>query len=362
MRPHVSRAMRKTKENIRTYLPPTPAESARAVGLRYVPGDGPGITRRRSGKGFIFLGIDRKPIRDEEVLRRIKSLVIPPAWTEVWVSPLPNGHLQAVGRDARGRKQYRYHPQYRAVRDKTKFSRMIAFGSALPRIRKRVALDLRLRGLPKRRVLATVARLLENTCIRVGNDEYAKENNSFGLTTLRNRHVQIEGRTLRFKFRGKSGQEQYVELKNDQLARIIHRLQDLPGYDLFEYVDDTGQPVKIDSEDVNAYLREISGEDFTAKDFRTWMGTGTAALALESIGAGKTTAELKRNIAAAIKAAAMRLGNRPPACRKYYVHPAILDSYGDGTLLAALEHAKAIRLPRALRREELVVTITREEL
>lgn len=336
-------------------LPTNPVESARAAGLRYVTAGGPGITRRKAGKGFVYLGVDGKVIRDQELIRRIKSLVIPPAWVDVWICPLANGHLQAVGRDARSRKQYRYHPQYRAIRDKTKFSRMVAFGTALPKIREQVAGDLALHGLPKRKVVATVVRLLETTCMRVGNDEYAKENKSFGLTTLRNRHVQIEGRTLRFNFRGKSGQQHDIELKDSRLSRIIGNLQELPGYDLFEYVDDEGQPVKISSEDVNDYLREITGEDFTAKDFRTWMGTGVAALALEQIGPGKSKTAIKRNIVAAIKSTATRLGNRPPACRKYYLHPAVLDAYADGTLLSALKRADTTTLPHGLRREELAV-------
>jgi DNA topoisomerase I len=332
-----------------------PVGSATAVGLRYVTSNGLGITRRRAGKGFVYLGVDRKVIRNPKVIRRIKSLAIPPAWKDVWICPLTNGHLQAVGRDARFRKQYRYHPQYRAIRDKTKFGRMIAFGRSLPRIRERIEADLGLHGLPKRKVLATVVRLLETTCIRVGNDEYAKENNSFGLTTLRNRHVQIEGRTLRFKFRGKSGQQHDIELKDTRLSRIIRNLQDLPGYDLFEYIDDEGQPVKISSGDVNDYLREITGEEFTAKDFRTWMGTGLAALALERIGPAESKSAVKRNIVAAIKDTSSRLGNRPPACRKYYVHPVILDAYANGTLSPALESAKTTRQPHALRREELAI-------
>jgi DNA topoisomerase I len=347
--------MRRKKITELASLPKDPVESARVAGLRYVTADRPGITRRRAGNGFVYVGADHKPIRDPEVLRRIKSLVIPPAWKDVWICPLANGHLQAVGRDARLRKQYRYHPQYRAIRDRTKFGRMIAFGTALPKIREQVEADLALHGLPKRKVVATVARLLETTCIRVGNDEYAKENNSFGLTTLHNRHVQIEGRTLRFKFRGKSGQQHDVELKDSRLSRIIRRLQELPGYDLFEYIDDEGKPAKIGSEDVNDYLREITGEDFTAKDFRTWTGTGLAALALEQIGPGKSKSAVKKNIVAAIKDTSTRLGNRPPACRKYYIHPAILDAYADGTLLPALEHATATDLPRGLRREELAV-------
>jgi DNA topoisomerase-1 len=232
---------------------------------------------------------------------------------------------------------------------------MIAFGTALPKIRLQVQEDLRLHGLPKRKVLATLVRLLETTCIRVGNDEYAKDNKSFGLTTLRNRHIEINGHTLRFRFRGKSGQEHYIELKDDRMARIVRKLQDLPGHELFEYLDDEGRPTKISSEHVNDYLGEITGEDFTAKDFRTWMGTGLAALALEQIGPAISKTTVKRNIVAAIKSTSARLGNRPPACRKYYVHPVILDAYADGTLLKALERAKPTDLPHSLRREELAV-------
>jgi DNA topoisomerase-1 len=336
-------------------LPTDPVESARLAGLRYVTADGPGITRRKAGKGFVYLGVNGKVIRDEELIRRIKSLAIPPAWSDVWICPLTNGHLQAVGRDARFRKQYRYHRQYRAVRDMTKFGRMVAFGTALPKIRECVAADLALHGLPKRKVIATVVRLLETTCMRVGNDEYARENKSFGLTTLRNRHVQIEGRTLRFKFRGKSGQQHDIELKDSRLSRIIRNLQELPGYDLFEYLNDEGQPAKISSEDVNDYLRNITGEDFTAKDFRTWMGTCVLALGLEQTGPGKSKSAVKRNIVAAIKNTSTRLGNRPPACRKYYLHPAILDAYRDGTLLAELKRAESTGFPHGLRREELAV-------
>ena len=343
------------KTNGKSSLVADPVESARSAGLRYVSGASRGYTRKRRGHGFTYEDAEGKVIRDAGTLRRIKSLVIPPAWTDVWICPSANGHLQATGRDARGRKQYRYHPDYRAARDQNKFNRMIAFGSALPRIRQQVENDLRSPGLRKRKVLATVVRLLETTCIRVGNDGYAKDNHSYGLTTLRNRHVTIEGRTLRFRFRGKSGQEQDVELKDEQLARIVRKMHDLPGYDLFEYLDEGGQPTKIDSEDVNDYLSEISGEDFTAKDFRTWTGTALAALALETLGGGKSKTEVKRHIVAAIKGTAALLGNHPPACRKYYVHPAILDSYADGSLLATLSRTRAGKNGHSLRREERAV-------
>lgn len=336
-------------------LPVDPVESAKIAGLRYVNSNGPGIGRRRAGKGFIYIGVDSRPIRDREVIRRIQSLVIPPAWQDVWICPVANGHLQAVGRDAKGRKQYRYHPEYREIRNKTKFTRMAAFGAALPRIREQVEQDLSLRGLPKRKVLAVVVRLLETTCMRIGNDEYAKQNNSFGLTTLRNRHVQNEGRTLRFKFRGKSGQVHDIELKDYRLARLIQQMQDLPGYQLFEYVDDDGRPAAISSEDVNEYLKEITGEDFTAKDFRTWVGTGIVCLALEKIGCSSSATGMKRNIVAAIKSTAARLGNRPAVCRKYYLHPAVFRAYEEGTLLEQLSKSSPNGTLRGLRREELAV-------
>ena len=335
-------------------LPVDPYESARVAGLRYVRDDEPGIVRKRKGDGFIYIGPDGKEVEDEATLGRIKSLVIPPAWENVWICPRANGHIQAIGRDARGRKQYRYHPLYRAVRDATKFTRMIAFGEALPTIRKRVEHDLALPGLPKNKVLATVVRLLERTCIRVGNEEYVKENGSFGLTTLRNKHVKIEGRTLRFHFKGKSGIVHDVELTDKRLARIVRECQCIPGHELFEYVDDDGAACRVTSEDVNEYLREITGQDFTAKDFRTWNGTGQAALELETLGACDCETTAKKNIVAAVKAVSQRLGNRPATCRKYYIHPAVLDAYSNGTLLDALR-AKEGATAEALRREELAV-------
>ncbi len=269
--------------------------------------------------------------------------------------PKANGHLQAVGRDARGRKQYRYHALYRLVRDHTKFSRMQAFGKALPGIRSRVAQDLGLAGLPKNKVLATVVRLLEVTCIRVGNDEYAEQNGSFGLTTLRNRHLKIEGRTLRFHFRGKSGIVHDIELDDRRMARILRDCQCIAGHELFHFVDDDGSVYRIHSEDVNEYLREITGEDFTAKDFRTWNGSVQAALHLASLGLASSETEAKKNIVAAIKAVAERLGNRPATCRKFYVHPAVLDAYTEGELIEALKTQADASSPYGLRREEVAV-------
>ncbi|HEX5412601.1 MAG TPA: DNA topoisomerase IB [Terriglobia bacterium] len=318
-----------------------PSTSADLAGLHYVSGLSPGITRRRAGRGFAYIDSNGNSIRDHRVLARIRSLVIPPAWTEVWICPSAKGHLQAVGRDTRGRKQYLYHPDYRRIRDETKYHRMIAFGKALPGIRSRVAHDLKRRGLPKAKVLAAVVRLLEDTRIRVGNEEYAKTNHSFGLTTMRARHLHIDSKTLRFQFRGKSGQEHQIEIEDHQIARIVKLCHDLPGYELFQYVNGNGEPASIVSEDVNQYLREITQQDFTAKDFRTWTGSALAVLALEEIGAAETKTVVKKNIAAAIKSVSQKLGNRPPACRKYYVHPAVLEAYEEGNLLQALARARS---------------------
>ncbi len=309
------------------------AQAARSAGLRYV-GDGrPGIRRERRGDAFVYLRADGREVTDERELERIRKLAIPPAWTEVWICPYPNGHLLATGRDAKGRKQYRYHPRWRVVRDETKYNRMIAFAEALPGIRARVRDDLRLRGLPRRKVLATVVRLLETTFIRVGNEEYARQNQSFGLTTLRDRHVEVEGSTVRFSFKGKAGKRHIVDISDRRLAGIIKRCQDLPGFELFQYVDDIGEPQVVDSADVNEYLREISGQDFTAKDFRTWAGTLLAALALDEFEAFDSEAQAKKNVVRAIEEVAKRLGNTPAISRKSYVHPAVLDAYVDGQTL-----------------------------
>jgi DNA topoisomerase-1 len=317
-------------------LPTDPLLSARLAGLRYVRDDRPGILRQKAGRGFRYVDSEGRPVRDRETLRRIRSLVIPPAWTDVWICPSPQGYLQATGRDARGRKQYRYHPLYRAVRDQTKYSRMLVFGEALPSIRRRVREDLARSGLPRERVLATVVRLLETTLIRVGNEEYVKENNSYGLTTLRDEHVEISGSRLRFRFRGKSGKEHEVEVTDRRVAAIVKRCQDLPGEELFAYVNE-GEQCTVSSEDVNQYLREITGQDFTAKDFRTWNGTVLAALALEECGPCSSETETKKNIVAAVKNVAEKLGNRPATCRKYYLHPAVLEAYSAGSLLDELK-------------------------
>lgn len=305
-----------------------PVECARDAGLRYVRDEStPGIIRKKRGRGFVYYLPSGAQVKDEPTLKRIRSLVIPPAWTQVWICPQANGHLQAVGRDAKGRKQYRYHPRYRGIRDQVKFERMLLFGARLPRIRRRVARDLKLPGMPKAKVLAAVVRLLDETCVRVGNDEYVRANGSFGLTTLHNRHASVRGATLRFRFPGKSGQKLDVTLRDEQLARIVRRCQDLPGEDLFEYESESGELVPISSGDINDYLREITGHDITAKDFRTWHGTGQTLVELKATGPAGSETEAKRNIVAAVKATARKLCNRPATCRKYYIHPAIIESY-----------------------------------
>ncbi len=327
--------------------PADPAEAAKVAGLRYVHDQGPGIRRVRSGKGFRYVGPDGKTVRDRDTLRRVRSLAIPPAWADVWVCPAPNGHLQATGKDARGRKQYRYHPRWRAVRDETKYHRMIAFGLALPKIRARVEQDLARPGLPRCKVLATVVRLLETTLVRVGNEEYARANHSFGLTTLRDHHAHVEGTKVRFSFRGKSGVRHEVAVTDRRLARVVQRCQDLPGDELFQYLDDEGQPHTVGSADVNEYLHEVAGEEFTAKDFRTWAGTVLAARALQEFEAFDSQAQAKHNVVAAIESVAKRLGNTKAVCRKCYVHPAVIDAYLDGSLLETLGG----RVERELTRE-----------
>jgi DNA topoisomerase-1 len=316
-----------------------PLESAKAAGLRYVTDDEPGIRRQKRGKGFTYLDPQGKTIKDEKTLERIQKLAIPPAWTDVWVCPRPNGHLQATGRDARGRKQYRYHANWREVRDETKFGRMIAFGDSLPKIRERIDRDMSQRGLGREKVLATVVKLLETTLIRVGNKEYVKQNNSFGLTTLRDQHVDVEGSTLRFEFRGKSGKEHSVEVQDRRLARIVKQCRDVPGQKLFQYLDGNGERQSVSSEDVNAYLRETTGEDFSAKDFRTWGGTVLALSALLEVGACESEREANKAVVEAIKHVSGQLGNRPAICRKYYVHPVVIQSFLEGTLRDTLEDA-----------------------
>jgi len=302
-------------------------DAAEEAGLRYVSDDRPGYMRKAKGEDFAWLDTDGKLIRDEQRLLRIKRLAIPPAWTDVWICPAPNGHIQATGRDARHRKQYLYHERWREVRDENKYDRIISFGKALAKIRRRIARDLKLPGLPRNKVLATVVQLLERTFIRIGNEEYARDNKSFGLTTMKDRHVEVKGAKLRFRFRGKSGREHEVDVTDKHIARIISNLQDLPGQDLFQYLDDDGEIRDISSQDVNEYLREITGEDFSAKDFRTWAGTVLTAIALNAQEKFEPKNQAKENIKTAISAVAKILGNTPAICRKCYVHPAVLDTY-----------------------------------
>jgi DNA topoisomerase-1 len=309
-----------------------PYNSARAAGLSYVCDDMPGISRERRGNAFRYLHPDGRPVRDRQTLGRIRALAVPPAWNAVWICASDDGHVQATGRDGRSRKQYRYHRRWREVRDETKYGRLIPFARALPRIRRRVERDLALAGLPREKVLATIVRLLEATRIRVGNEEYARENESFGLTTLRERQVRVRGGKLSFRFRGKSGVEHTIELTDRRLASIVRQVQELPGEELFRYVDDDGETRRIESSDVNAYLKEISGEDFTSKDFRTWAGTVLAARALVALQPPASQAEGKRNIAQAIESVAKQLGNTKAVCRKCYVHPAVFESYLEGRL------------------------------
>jgi DNA topoisomerase I len=320
-----------------------PVLAAQAAGLRYVTDGRPGIRRKRAGKGFSYVSPEGSPVRDEGELRRIRALAVPPAWTDVWICPDPRGHIQATGRDARGRKQYRYHTRWREVRDETKYGRMVAFGDVLPEIRRRVSADLRKDGLPRAKVLAAVVRLLETTLIRVGNEEYAKENRSYGLTTLRDRHVRVRGDTLRFEFVGKGGQRRRIDLRDAKLARIVKRCQDLPGQVLFQYVGDDAHVRDVGSEDVNDYLREITGQEFTAKDFRTWTGTVMAALALAELEPFRSQRQAKKNVVSAIEQVAERLGNTPAVCRECYVHPQVIDAYLDGSPILIDRSAKRSR-------------------
>ena len=305
--------------------------SARAAGLTYTHDDTPGIRRVRAGRAFRYVNQRGNPVNARD-LKRIKSLVIPPAWKDVWICPDPRGHLQATGRDARGRKQYRYHPRWREVRDGTKYGRLIEFGRALPTIRRRTDVDLRRPGLPRPKVLAAVVKLLEKTFIRVGNDEYARDNRSYGLTTMRDGHVKVSGSKVRFIFRGKSGIEHELELDDRRLARIVKQCRDLPGQELFQYRDPRGDVVDVGSADVNAYLKDVTGESFTSKDFRTWAGTVLAAKLLRDYEAVDSEARAKKNIVTAIEQVAKRLGNTRAVCRKCYVHPAVIDAYLEGSI------------------------------
>ena len=326
-----------------------PAESAKAAGLRYTTDARPGIRRIRRGRAFTYVDAEGRRVRAAAELARIRSLVSPPAWSDVWICPDPRGHLQATGRDARGRKQYRYHPKWRVVRDETKYDRVIGFAQALPVIRRTTSGHLRRQGLPREKVLATVVRLLEKTLIRVGNDEYARSNRSYGLTTMRDGHVEVKGHRVRFSFRGKSGVEHEIDLNDRRLARIVRQCRDLPGYELFQYIDENGQRQTVGSEEVNAYLKGITGQDLTSKDFRTWAGTVLAAQLLREFEAFTSNAEAKRNILAAVEMVARRLGNTKAVCRKCYIHPAVFDAYMDGSMLETIAQ-RARKVSRAVDR------------
>jgi DNA topoisomerase I len=345
-----------TAATVRLQLPPALSrEAARRIGLRYVSDREPGIVRRAAGRGFQYLDAKGAKVRDAETLERIRSLVIPPAWTDVWICPRVDGHLQAVGRDARKRKQYRYHDSYRQIRDETKFTRMAAFGAALPHIRRQIRKDLSSRGMCKQKILAAIVQLLDSVAIRIGNEDYARQNDSFGLTTLRNDHVDITGQTIHFHFRGKSGQFHKVKLTDRRLAAVVRKCQCLPGQELFLYKNDDGEIVKIHSDDVNEYLDGLTKEKFTAKDFRTWKGTTEMILALRALGPAGNAGEAKKKITEAVKMTAQKLGNRPAACRAYYIHPAIPEAFIDGRLFGGFEKAKiSATSENSLRPEERI--------
>jgi DNA topoisomerase-1 len=344
----------------------TPRAAASAAGLRYTSDNRPGIRRRRRGTGFQYVSPGGRTVTDAAERARIAALAVPPAWTDVWICPASNGHLQATGRDARGRKQYRYHPRWREVRDDAKYGRLIAFAEALPRIRRRVSRDIGRRTLGKPRVVATVVRLLDETSIRVGNDEYARENGSFGLTTMRKRHVDVTGARITFRFRGKAGKVSDVEVSDPRVARVLRRCEDLPGQHLFQYVGDDGEAIDIDSEDVNDYLRAATGEDFTAKDFRTWSGTVLAAWALEDLGAAGSPAGAKRQVVRAVESVAKELGNTPAVCRSCYVHPGVIDAHLEGNLARGLGRSANRRLTQGMRgltaHEAAVLALLRRRL
>jgi len=331
-----------------------PAESAKAAGLRYTSDTKPGIRRIKSGTAFRYINPDNVPVRDKETLTRIRSLVIPPAWKDVWICPNPKGHLQVTGRDARGRKQSRYHPRWREVRDETKYERMLLFGAELPNIRERVERDLKVPGLPRTKVLATIVRLMETTLIRIGNGEYARKNKSYGLTTMRNKHVNVDGATVTFHFQGKSGVKHTIDINDRRIARIVRRCQDIPGYELFQYIDEDGTHHSVDSADVNEYLREIAGQDFTAKDFRTWAGSLLTCMTLRALEAYESEKEATKNIVQTIKTVSARLGNTPSVCRQCYVHPAVLEWYLSGKMVSAKQ-------PLPEDHQELTEELLREE-
>jgi len=343
-----------------------PREAAKEAGLRYSSDDRPGIRRRRRGRGFQYLDAHGRTITDRKERARIDALAVPPAWTDVWICPSPNGHLQATGRDARGRKQYRYHPRWRELRDEAKYDRMLAFAAALPRIRRRVDRDIARKALSKPRVVATIVRLLDETGIRVGNDEYARENGSFGLTTMRKRHAEVEGSSVAFRFRGKSGKTTDVDVTDPRVARVLRRCEGLPGQHLFQYVDEDGEPVDVDSDDVNAYLREVAGGDFTAKDFRTWTGTVLAAWALEELGEAGSQTQATRQVVRAVESVAKELGNTPAVCRSAYIHPQVIETHLEGNLAQLLGREADRRVAQGMRgltaHEAAVLALLRRRL
>jgi len=324
-----------------------PVEAAKDAGLRYVTDAMPGIRRKPAGDSFTYVDPKGREVTDPDERLRIKALAIPPAWTDVWICPDKRGHLQATGRDARGRKQYRYHNRWRQVRDEAKFERLTAFAEALPGIRRQVEHDFSLPGLPKRKVVAAIVKLIEATLIRVGNDEYARANESYGLTTMQDQHAKIAGADVQFVFRGKSGKDHRIRLHDRRLAHVVKRCRDVPGQRLFQYVDSEGEGHSVYSEDVNEYLHEITGQDFTAKDFRTWYGTVLAGQALLDVGPFTSKAEAKRQVKRAIEAVSDKLGNTPAVCRKCYVHPAVVDAYLDGSLEDELHPPSKPRLADA---------------
>ncbi len=344
---------------------PAPAASAEAAGLVYLTDDRPGISRKRRGTQFTYFDPSGRRITDAATLDRIRALAIPPAWTDVWIAPSARAHLQATGRDARGRKQYRYHASWRAHRDDTKYNRLLAFAHALPTVRQQASADLAGPQLTKRKVVAAIVQLLEKTLIRIGNEEYARQNGSFGLTTMRDEHVEIHGSELRFEFTGKSGIAHELTLRDPRLARVVKRCQELPGQALFQYISEEGTRQTVDSADINEYLREVSGADFTAKDFRTWAGTVLATQALCGVKVPSTKAETKRTLVQAVECVARRLGNTKAVCRKCYIHPIVFEAFAESALsslgdLANDEpglHARRETAPSLSRIETLVLAL-----
>ncbi|WP_051380566.1 DNA topoisomerase IB [Bradyrhizobium sp. WSM1743] len=325
-----------------------PRDAAESAGLRYVSDERPGIRRKKVGTGFSYIRLDGSRLNEPDALKRIRALAIPPAWTDVWICPFPSGHIQATGRDAKGRKQYRYHSRFREVRESTKYEHVVAFADELPSIRKAVREHMALRGLPREKVLATVVHLLETTLIRVGNDDYARQNNSYGLTTLRNRHVAVEKNEVRFRFTGKSGKQWSLRVRDRRVAKIIRACQELPGQELLQYIDEQGNCRDVTSTDVNKYLNKITTKDITAKDFRTWAGTVLAAMALSELESFDSAAQAKRNLRSAIEKVSARLGNTPTICRKCYIHPEVLNCYLDGNLVLQVKSQAETELRNAM--------------